>query len=73
MQRDDLVTFQIHYQFAATGEKLVSTGELRFRTRETLTNMLEKTGFSIDQVYGDWNRRAATPTDPELIFVAIRE
>lgn len=36
----DQVRFEIHYHFASSGQKLVSTGEVRFRSRETLTRSL---------------------------------
>jgi hypothetical protein len=68
----DLVTAAIHYRFP-DGEELVSTNELRFRTREELTASLTAAGFSVEQVVGDWDRRPVAPDSPELLFVAARD
>ncbi len=49
------VRFEIHYRFSSSGEELVSTGELRFRTRTELTQSLIDTGFSVEHIFGDWD------------------
>jgi len=67
------VTFKGHYLFTKTGEELISMNELIFRTKEEITNSLEKTGFSIDNVYGFWDWSLANEESPEFIFVARRE
>jgi len=70
-----LVRSEVHYRFPASGEELVSRNELRFRTRSELTRDLARAGFSVQHVFGDWDRRPARPQDqgnPELIFVAAR-
>lgn len=69
---DGIVSYLIHYAFAATGEELVSRARLRFRTLAELTRSLADAGFAVERVYGDWDRRAAGPTTPELIVVAVR-
>jgi hypothetical protein len=51
---------------------LVSENRLRFRTEAELTQSLAEVGFKVERVYGDWDRRPAGPTIPELIVVAIR-
>lgn len=66
------VRFEIHYLFASTGEELVSTGELRFRTQAELTLSLTDAGFSVEQVFGDWDRQPVGESSRELIFVAAR-
>jgi SAM-dependent methyltransferase len=66
------VTFQGHYLFKRTGEELISTGELIFRTREEITLALGKAGFSVDNVYGFWDWSLANADSPELIFVSTR-
>ncbi len=68
----DLVTSEIHYRFP-DGEELVSTNQLRFRTREELTASLTGAGFSVERVAGDWDLRPVEPDSPELIFVAARQ
>jgi SAM-dependent methyltransferase len=68
----DVVWFKNDYFFAATGELVVSSAKLRFRTQAELTRTLTEAGFTIDHVYGDWGRRPLGPHSPELIFVARR-
>ena len=60
----------IHYLFTHSGEELVSTNELRFRTRAELGRSLSDAGFSVESVFGDWDGRSADPASRELIFVA---
>jgi SAM-dependent methyltransferase len=71
-ERDGIVSYAIHYAFAATGEELVAPSRLRFRTEAELTESLSTAGFMIDRLHGDWDRRPAGPTTPELIIVATR-
>lgn len=40
--------------------------------RATLTLQLRTAGFSVQHVYGDWDRRPAGPQTPQMIFVAVR-
>jgi SAM-dependent methyltransferase len=70
--RGGIVSYANHYAFAATGEELVSPMKLRFRTRDELTQSLADTGFTLERMYGDWDRRPAGPTTRELIVVAMR-
>jgi hypothetical protein len=66
----DLVRYEIHYLFARSGEELVSHTELRFRTRAELSRSLSDAGFSVENVFGDWDGRPADAASRELIFVA---
>ena len=66
----DLVRYDIHYLFASSGEELVSPAELKFRTRAELGRSLSDAGFSVQEVFGDWDGRPAGASSPELIFVA---
>jgi SAM-dependent methyltransferase len=68
---DDRVRQEIHYLFAHSGEELVSTNELRFRTRAELSRTLSDAGFSVESVFGDWDGRPADAASRELIFVAV--
>lgn len=61
---------EIHYLFAQSGEELVSTNELKFRSRAKLGRSLSDAGFSVESVFGDWDGRPADPASRELIFVA---
>ena len=69
---DGIVSYRNHYVFAATGEEVVAPGRLRFRTRDELTQSLRETGFAVERVYGDWDRRPADVATRELIVVAER-
>lgn len=66
-----IVSYDIHYAFAATGDELVVPSRLRFRTEDELQTSLHATGFQIERVYGDWHRGPVTPTSPELIVMAV--
>lgn len=66
----DLVRYEIHYLFERSGEELVSHAELRFRTRAQLSRSLSDAGFSVENVFGDWDGRPADAASRELIFVA---
>jgi hypothetical protein len=68
----DRVSSEIHYRFASDGTELVSTNELRFRTRGELRRSLTDAGFSVEQVFGDWDRQPVGVGSPEMIFVAAR-
>ena len=71
--RDAIVSYAIHYAFLATGEELVATDQqLRFRSEAELTESLADASFAIERLYGNWDRRPAGPTNPELIVVASR-
>ncbi len=70
--RDDLVQFGLHYLLADTGEELVTSNELRFRTELELTGSLTDAGFAVEQLFGDWDRQPVGEETPELIYVASR-
>lgn len=67
------VRSEVHYRFLATGEELISPNELRFRTKAELTGSLAAAGFSVEHVYGNWDRSPAGRGSPEMIFVAKRD
>ena len=69
----DMVHYEIHYRFVASGEDAVSVNALRFRGQSDLTGSLSDAGFSVRRVFGDWNREPVTPSSPELIFLATRD
>lgn len=68
---DGIVSVVNHYVFVASGDELVSPLELRFRTQGELARSLAVAGFAIEQLYGDWDRRAVGPDTRELIVVAV--
>jgi SAM-dependent methyltransferase len=67
---DHVVRYDIHYLFARSSEELVSHTELRSRTQAELSRSLSEAGFSVESVFGDWDRRPADAASRELIFVA---
>jgi SAM-dependent methyltransferase len=58
--------------FTATGEVIIAASELRFRSQAELTASLTNAGFSVDQVYGDWERGPVTNTSRVLVFIVQR-
>jgi hypothetical protein len=70
--RDGHVRFETHYRLSESGEQLVSTGELQFRTQPELTRSLTGAGFEVEHVFGDWDRQPVSVERPEFIFVAVR-
>lgn len=66
------VTTNIHYFFSETGDELLSTNTLIFRSKEELVRSLEETGFAVENIYGDWDWSLANSESPEFIFVAKR-
>lgn len=62
-----LVTFDSSTAFVATGEVLVSTSTLRFRSRDEVLASLAATGFVVEEV-----RDALDRPGRELVFVARR-
>jgi|SRR5215467_6769232 len=67
---NDRVRFEGHNVFVATGEVVVASSELRFRSRAELTASLASTGFNVQHVYGDWNKGPVTSTSALLVFIA---
>ncbi len=69
---DGRVHFQGHNVFLATGEELVVDSVLRFRTLEELHRSLAATGFTVEELYGDWQGSSLTDTSPLIVIVARR-
>jgi SAM-dependent methyltransferase len=69
---DGRVRFEGHNVFTATGEVVVASSELRFRSRAELTDSLIAAGFIVEQVYGDWDRGPVTSASRVMVFVARR-
>jgi ubiquinone/menaquinone biosynthesis C-methylase UbiE len=68
----DRVRYQNHYRFHDSGEEFVSVNELRFPTQSELERSLRQAGFSVVNVFGDWDRQLVTARSKELIFVVSR-
>ncbi|HEX5689022.1 MAG TPA: GrpB family protein [Roseiflexaceae bacterium] len=69
---DGRVRFAGHNIFLATGETLIASSELRFRSLAELTDSLYNAGFAVEHVYGDWQRGPFVRSSRTMIFVARR-
>jgi SAM-dependent methyltransferase len=61
-----------HRRLLRSDEELISPFTLRFRSEEVLKSSLTSSGFSVENVFGDWDRRPSAPGERELIVVAKR-
>jgi SAM-dependent methyltransferase len=66
------VRFKGYNVFQDTGEVLVVDSELRFRSVGELTDSLKKAGFTVENVYGDWDRGPFMSTSRLMVTVARR-
>lgn len=69
---DSRVRFEGHNVFKATGEVVVVHSELRFRSQDELVSSLEAAGFTVEHVYGDWQKGPLRGDSSEMVFVARR-
>ena len=67
-----LVRFEGHNVFSATGEVVVASSELRFRSLAELTDSVINSGFTVEHVYGDWDRGPFVSTSPVMVVIARR-
>ena len=67
------VRFEGHNLFNMTGEVVVVSSELRFRSMTELTDSLINSGFILEHVYGDWHRGPVTNTSRLMVFVSRRD
>ncbi|MGB0388108.1 MAG: class I SAM-dependent methyltransferase [Ardenticatenaceae bacterium] len=70
---DGRVCFKGYNVFTVTGEVLVASSELRFRSLTELTNSVSNAGFTVEHVYGDWERGPVTSSSRVLVIVARRD
>ena len=70
---DGRVRFEGHNVFTASGEVVVAGSELRFRGRAELTDSLTDAGFTVEHVYGDWERGPVTSASRVMVFIARRK
>ncbi len=66
----DVVYAVGHRRLLESSEELVSPFALRFRSEELLRQSLAVSGFSVEDVFGDWDRRPSGPGERELIVIA---
>jgi SAM-dependent methyltransferase len=62
-----------HNVFKNTGEVLIVDSELRFRSHAEISAALHNAGFTIEQVYGDWERGPFTSAGRIMVFIARRD
>ncbi len=62
-----------HNVFTATAETLDVNSELRFRSLAEISNSLTNAGFTVEHVYGDWQRGTLTDASRVMVFVARRD
>ena len=67
--RDGVVDSTIHYAMP-DGARLDSQTSLRFRTQDELRRTLADAGFTVEDVYGGWDRHPPGQGDGELLVVA---
>ncbi|MCX6735869.1 MAG: class I SAM-dependent methyltransferase [Candidatus Parcubacteria bacterium] len=70
--KDNRARYEMHYHFEKTGEDLVSVNEIIFRSQNEITKSLIDVGFSVQSIYGSWDRGLVNEKSSELIFVAVR-
>jgi SAM-dependent methyltransferase len=66
----DVVYAVGHRRLLRSNEELISPVALRFRSEELLRKSLTESGFSVEQIFGDWDRRPSALGERELIVVA---
>lgn len=66
------VRFAGHNIFEATGERIGGVSELRFRSRDEIAGSLAEAGFSVEQVYGDWQGQPLSDASRAMVFIARR-
>lgn len=57
-------------RFVDSDETVTEEFDLAFRFRETITADLHAAGFTVDAVYGDWNRAPFEDRSPLMVLVA---
>lgn len=67
---DGYATYELHYLFKESGKEIVTLNTLRFRTYEDLRASLQHAGFTIDRMYGGWDKSPFDTQSPEMVFVA---
>jgi SAM-dependent methyltransferase len=66
----ELITFTETYDADSWAEPLQTRSTLRFLPAERLDAFVREAGFTIDERYGDWDRRPFTADSPEIVTIA---
>ena len=67
-----LVSYDTLTRNLRTGQASVNRDVLAFRDEPALRATLERAGFDVQHVYGDWDQTAPAASSPELIVIARR-
>ncbi|VAW30777.1 hypothetical protein MNBD_CHLOROFLEXI01-2617 [hydrothermal vent metagenome] len=65
--------FNSYNVFINSGEEVVVSSELRFRSQTELTDSLNNAGFAVENVYGDWDRGLVENSSRVMVFIACRK
>ena len=66
------VEYELHYHFLNTGEEVVSTDKLIFRSEPELRTSIEAAGLTVKHIYGNWNGSIFDESSPEMLFLVSR-
>jgi hypothetical protein len=66
------VTYATYDRNLATGVESRDSEDLAFRDAATLHTSLDRAGFDVASLYGDWSRTPVSNTSRELIVIALR-
>jgi hypothetical protein len=69
--QDGVVDFTHHYLFS-NGENPHSTATMRFRSAEDVRAAVTRAGFTVEHMYGGWNREPVGRGDGEILILARR-
>ncbi len=67
--QDGAVSFIYHYVFP-NGLDVPSAATLRFRSEQEVRSSLQDAGFTVEQIYGGWNREPIGAGDGEFLVIA---
>lgn len=68
----DIVSFTVTFTSPRWDRARVSRSTLRFLSVDSLSQFLCSAGLTIEEQFGDWDRRPLTDRSPEIITVARR-
>ena len=68
----DIVSFTVTFTSPRWDRPRVSRSTLRFLSADSLSSFLCSAGLTIEEQFGDWDRRPLTDRSPEIITVARR-
>lgn len=70
---DGKVTMRGYNHFLESGEEIVVKSTLRFRTKAEFIQSLNNNGFTVEHVYGRWDREPYEAHSNVMIFIASRQ